>query len=131
MLFGVSAVGYLPRREAPAICFSLACGGPWLCVGGKPLFGNSQPLDPGRVDVAKRAVKHPPVVSVQEAVSASVATPPSPEPELQLLRQARADLQRGQPESAFRRLCDYDREHGPGVLTQERQALKAWSKARS
>jgi len=88
---------------------------------------NSQPIDAARVDVAKRTVKHPTIVNTPEAVSASaaVAAPLSPEPELQLLRQAREDLQRGQPEIAFRRLSDYDREHGQGVLTQERQALKA------
>jgi hypothetical protein len=34
-------------------------------------------------------------------------------------------LQRGQPEVAYRRLSDYDREHGQGVLMQERLALKA------
>ncbi len=88
---------------------------------------NSLPVGPARVDVAKRTVKHPTIVTAPDAVSASavVAAPLSPEPELQLLRQAREDLQRGQPEIAFRRLSDYDREHGQGVLTQERQALKA------
>ncbi|HEY5958364.1 MAG TPA: hypothetical protein VIV60_17490 [Polyangiaceae bacterium] len=88
---------------------------------------NSQSMNPGRVDVPKKTVKHPALVSAPEAVSASaaVAVPLSPEPELQLLRQAREDLQRGQAEVAFRRLSDYDREHGPGVLMQERQALKA------
>ena len=88
---------------------------------------NSQSIDAARGDVAKRATKHPSIVSTPEAVSASaaVAAPLSPEPELQLLRQAREDLQRGQPEVAFRRLSDYDREHGQGVLMQERQALKA------
>ena len=88
---------------------------------------NSLPVGPTRVDVAKRTVTHPVIVSTPEAMSASaaVAAPLSPEPELQLLRQAREDLQRGQPEIAFRRLSDYDREHGQGVLTQERQALEA------
>jgi len=82
---------------------------------------------PARVDVAKRTVKPPAVVSAPEVMTASaaVAAPLSPEPELQMLRQAREDLQRGQPEVAFRRLSDYDREHGQGVLMQERQALKA------
>ena len=88
---------------------------------------NSQSIDAAHVDVAKRTIKHPAVVSAPEAMSASAAVvaPMSPEPELQLLRQAREDLQSGQPEAAFRRLNDYDREHGQGVLTQERQALKA------
>ena len=88
---------------------------------------NSQSIDAARVDVAKRTIKHPAVVSAPEAMSASAAVvaPLSPEPELQLLRQAREDLQRGQPEVAFRRLSDYDREHGQGMLMQERQALKA------
>jgi len=88
---------------------------------------NSQSVDAARVDFAKRATKHPAIVSTPEAMSASAAVvaPLSPEPELQLLRQAREDLQRGQPEVAFRRLSDYDRERGQGVLMQERQALKA------
>ena len=88
---------------------------------------NSQSLDAMRVDVAKRTVKHPAIVRTPEPMnpSAAVAAPLSPEPELQLLRQAREDLQRGQPEVAFRRLSDYDRERGQGVLMQERQALKA------
>ena len=88
---------------------------------------SSQSIDAVRIDVAKRTVKHPASVGTPEAMTASaaVAAPLSPEPELQLLRQAREDLQRGQPEVAFRRLSDYDREHGQGVLTQERQALKA------
>jgi len=88
---------------------------------------NQATPQPARVDVAKRSVKLPAVVSAPEAMTASaaVAAPLSPEPELQLLRQAREDLQRGQPEVAFRRLGDYDREHGQGMLMQERQALKA------
>lgn len=88
---------------------------------------NSRSIDVARVEGTRKNTKHSAPVSAPEAVSASaaVAVPPSPEPELQLLRQAREDLQRGQPEVAFRRLTDYDRDHGQGVLTQERQALKA------
>jgi outer membrane protein assembly factor BamD (BamD/ComL family) len=40
-----------------------------------------------------------------------------------VLRQAREDLRAGLAESAYRRLADYDRQHGHGVLGQERQAL--------
>lgn len=84
---------------------------------------NSQSTDGAHTDATKKATKHP----SPEAASApaSVAAPLDPGPELQMLRQAREDLQRGQPAVAFGRLSDYDREHGQGVLTQERQALKA------
>jgi hypothetical protein len=45
--------------------------------------------------------------------------------ELEVLRQARADLRAGHPESAYRRLLDYEHGHAKGGLVQERQALSA------
>lgn len=50
---------------------------------------------------------------------------PALDSELSLLRQAREDLRTGAPGSAYQRLVDYDRHHGKGPLSQERQALTA------
>ncbi|HVY37332.1 MAG TPA: hypothetical protein VHM31_05335 [Polyangia bacterium] len=51
--------------------------------------------------------------------------PPDPEPELRVVRQARDDLRAGRPATAYRRLEEFDRQRGPGMLTEERQALSA------
>ena len=48
-----------------------------------------------------------------------------PEPELRVLREAREDLRAGRPESVYRRLDEYGRQHSVGMLTQERNALSA------
>lgn len=55
----------------------------------------------------------------------SVVVPADPEPELRVLRQARDDLRAGRPASAYRRLDDFDRQPGAGMLAEERNALSA------
>jgi hypothetical protein len=57
--------------------------------------------------------------------AAPLVVPPDPEPELRALREAREDLRAGRPASAYRRLDDFDRQRGGGMLAQERSALSA------
>jgi hypothetical protein len=57
--------------------------------------------------------------------AATVVVPPDPEPELRALREARDDLRAGRPASAYRRLDDFGRQRGGGMLAQERSALSA------
>jgi hypothetical protein len=59
------------------------------------------------------------------AAAATLIVPPDPEPELRALREARDDLRAGRPASAYRRLEDFDRQQGGGMLAQERTALSA------
>ena len=47
------------------------------------------------------------------------------EAELAVLRQAQDDLRAGLPAQALRRLEGFERDHGPGSLDQERQAIAA------
>jgi hypothetical protein len=83
---------------------------------------NAPATDSGHHDGAKKAGKHAQTIAQPPSV-ANAAGPLDPEPELRVLRQAREDLRAGLAESAYRRLVDYERQHGPGVLAQERQAL--------
>jgi hypothetical protein len=57
--------------------------------------------------------------------AATVLVPRDPEPELRALRDARDDLRAGRPASAYRRLDEFDRQGGGGMLAQERSALSA------
>ncbi len=41
------------------------------------------------------------------------------------MREAREELRAGRPESAYRRLDEYGRQHSGGMLAQERKALLA------
>jgi hypothetical protein len=59
------------------------------------------------------------------APAATHVVPPDPEAELRALREAREDLRAGHPASAYRRLDDFDRQRGGGMLAQERSALLA------
>jgi hypothetical protein len=77
----------------------------------------------GRHDGAKKAIRRAPAIAQPPSVASAAAGPLDPEPELRVLRQAREDLRAGLAENAYRRLGDYDRQHGQGVLAQERQAL--------
>jgi hypothetical protein len=79
--------------------------------------------DSARHDGAKKASKHAVANAPAPSVASAVTGPLDPEPELRVLRQAREDLRAGLAESAYQRLVDYDRQHGRGVLVQERQAL--------
>jgi hypothetical protein len=85
---------------------------------------NSPALDLGRREGTKKSSKRVlPTGQAPSVSSAATAAPLDPEPELRVLRQAREELRAGLAESAYRRLVDYDRQHGQGVLGQERQAL--------
>jgi hypothetical protein len=79
--------------------------------------------DSARHDGAKKASKRAVANAPSPSVSSAAVGPLDPEPELRVLRQAREDLRAGLAESAYRRLVDYDRQHGQGALAQERQAL--------
>ncbi|HSS37906.1 MAG TPA: hypothetical protein VLT58_03980 [Polyangia bacterium] len=61
----------------------------------------------------------------KQTPAATVVVPPDPEPELRALRDARDDLRAGRPASAYRRLDDFARQRGGGMLAQERSALSA------
>ena len=82
------------------------------------------PIDRGGGEHAKKIGKRP---AVTAAANPGPAKTPvlDPEPELRVLREAREDLRAGRPESAFRRLDEYGRQHSVGMLTQEREALSA------
>lgn len=85
---------------------------------------DSVPIDPGHSEHAKKLGKRPSVMAT--ANPGPPATPVAafdPEPELRVLREAREDLRAGRPESAYRRLDEYGRQHSVGMLTQERKAL--------
>jgi hypothetical protein len=82
------------------------------------------PIDKGGSEHAKKIGKRPAVTAA--ANPGPAATPVlDPEPELRVLREAREDLRAGRPESAYRRLDEYGRQHSAGMLTQERNALLA------
>jgi hypothetical protein len=59
------------------------------------------------------------------APATTPVVPPDPEPELRALREARDDLRAGRAASAYRRLDDFARQRGGGMLAQERSALSA------
>jgi hypothetical protein len=69
-----------------------------------------------------KAINEPPE---KPAPAATHVVPPDPEAELRALREARDDLRAGRPASAYRRLDDFDRQRGGGMLAQERNALLA------
>ncbi len=81
---------------------------------------DSPTADSGRHENAKKTGKRAQAIAQPPSAAAG---PLDPEPELRVLRQAREDLRAGLAESAYRRLVDFDRQHGQGVLAQERQAL--------
>jgi hypothetical protein len=82
------------------------------------------PIDKGGSEHAKKIGKRP---AVMAAANPGPALAPvlDPEPELRVLREAREDLRAGRPESAYRRLDEYGRQHSAGMLSQERSALSA------
>lgn len=73
----------------------------------------------------KKPSRRPPATGAPTTAEAATAAIAPLDPELEVLRHAREDLRRGLAESAYRRLVDFDRRHGSGVLRQERQALSA------
>ena len=77
---------------------------------------DSRPRDPGKT------INEPPE---NPAPATTPVVPPDPEPELRALREARDDLRAGRPASAYRRLDDFARQRGGGMLAQERSALSA------
>jgi hypothetical protein len=82
------------------------------------------PTDKGGSEHAKKIGTRP---AVMAAANPGPALTPvlDPEPELRVLREAREDLRAGRPESAYRRLDEYRRQHSAGMLSQERSALSA------
>jgi hypothetical protein len=98
---------------------------PQPAVTGKETLAPADSPAPEAVhhDAIKKNIKRALGPMPSATAPSAAALPMDPEPELRVLRQAREDLRAGQPESAYRRLADYDRQHGTGVLTQERQAL--------
>ena len=84
------------------------------------------PMDKGGSEHAKKIGKRPAVMAAANPGPAATPVAASdPEPELRVLREAREDLRAGRPESAYRRLDEYGRQHSVGMLTQERNALSA------
>jgi hypothetical protein len=82
------------------------------------------PIDKGGTEHAKKIGKRPAVMAAANpGPAASPVAAADPEPELRVLRDAREDLRAGRPESAYRRLEEYGRQHSAGMLTQERSAL--------
>ncbi len=82
------------------------------------------PIDKGGSEHAKKSGKRPGVMAAANPGPAATPVAASdPEPELRVLRDAREDLRAGRPESAYRRLEEYGRQHSVGMLTQERNAL--------
>ena len=77
---------------------------------------DSRHRDPGKT------INEPPE---NPAPATTPVVPPDPEPELRALREARDDLRAGRPASAYRRLDDFARQRGGGMLAQERSALSA------
>jgi hypothetical protein len=83
------------------------------------------PTDQSLRDIPKHTLrKNNHATSPTLAASPSTSTD-SLDPELTVLRQAQQDLRLGQPDQALRRLEDFDRRFGKGMLGQERQAIAA------
>jgi hypothetical protein len=89
--------------------------------------GNSPASEAGHHESAKKAARRSLATGPASNVPLAATGPLDPEPELRVLRQAREDLRAGLAENAYRRLVDYDRQHGQGVLAQERRALTVLS----
>jgi len=119
--------GVLAQRWSPPMQPNVSPSPPTAAQQDSLGPAESQTMEPGRLDGAKKAGKRHVAASGSASGSASARplAPPDPGPELRVLRQAREDLRAGHPESAYQRLDGYDRQHGEGVLTQERQALLA------
>jgi hypothetical protein len=83
----------------------------------------SPSANPGPSEGGKKPSKRSSATAAPTTGSAATAAIAPFDPELEVLRQAREDLRQGLAESAYRRLVDFDRRHGSGVLGQERQAL--------
>jgi hypothetical protein len=84
-----------------------------------------QATNPVVAESSKKPGKRPLTTGASTSGTASSVAVGPLDSELEVLRQAREELRRGLPESAYRRLVDYDQRHGKGVLAQERQALSA------
>jgi hypothetical protein len=95
-----------------------------------PVIGGAS-TSSGAVDRGRH--EHPKKLTRRSALATSEIPAPTvapvaaldPGPELRVLREAREDLRAARPASAYRRLDDFDREHGGGMLAQERSALSA------
>jgi hypothetical protein len=76
-------------------------------------------------DGIKRQGRRAPAANVSSGGGSSALAGGDVDSELEVLRLARDELRRGQPEEAYRRLLEYDRRRGKGMLAQERRALSA------
>jgi hypothetical protein len=78
-------------------------------------------------DVARSEARPAATVSAPavEQAPTPIAAPDSLDPELTVLRQAQEDLRAGLPAQTLRRLAEYDRRFGKGVLQEERRAIGA------
>jgi len=83
---------------------------------GAPAVGAAETERPKNVPA-------PAAVAPPETATAVAAR--DPEPELRALRDARDDLRAGHPARAYRRLEEFERQSGGGMLAQERSALSA------
>jgi hypothetical protein len=77
----------------------------------------------GSSDSTKKPGRRAPAAGVSSGASASAIAVGGVDSELEVLRLARDELRRGQPEEAYQRLVDYDHRRGKGMLAQERRAL--------
>jgi hypothetical protein len=123
-LRGQAPSAAMPPRQAavPSLANAPQVAQPVPSAEAAAASGDSASADTGRGDYAKK-IKRPVVSAPSPAPTPVVAA--DPEPELRVLREAREDLRAGRPESAYRRLDEYGRLHGDGMLAQERKALLA------
>jgi hypothetical protein len=85
-------------------------------AAGAPSVGETETERPKNIPT-------PAAVGAPETPTALAAR--DAEPELRALRDARDDLRSGHPARAYRRLEEFERQGGGGMLGQERSALSA------
>lgn len=141
-LIGVGALSVgVMRARGPSPVASTAAATPTAPMVAAPVVSPPVPAvtperagAPTTFDAAEgsrresvKRLKKRPAISTAEPPTPVATSPaaPDPGPELRALREAREDLRAGRPESAYRRLDDFERQHGGGMLSQERSALSA------
>jgi len=121
------------RERAPSAMLAPAQSAPLMAgpiVAPESVATSTTPVVPPDVEPQENSRREPakklgePVAArANRTPAAAAAVPFDPEPELRVLREAREDLRAGRPESAYRRLDEYGRQNGVGMLSQERKAL--------
>jgi hypothetical protein len=115
----------MARQASLPIAPEIVAPAPAATPPGAIAPADSVPVDT-HSDHAKKLNKRPVVMALANpSPAATPVAPLDPEPELRVVREAREDLRAGHPESAYRRLDDYGRQHSGGMLAQERKALSA------